>query len=130
MTVGGHRAAHPLAYTPLLYGRPVFPPAAVWNHRDVLIGIDLAGETPWTYWGSAEYIPLAAAAARSRRRVGAGGPAQAAMIASDLHPGGRVARSGGTSAATVAAVIAIVVAIAAVLVMALRRRPWRRARVA
>ena len=130
VTVGGHRAAHPLAYTPLLFGQPVFPPADVWNHRDVLIGIDLAGETPWTYWGSAEYIPSLRLLHIPDGVWVRAAPAQAAMIASDLHPGGRVARSGGTSAATVAAVIAIVVAIAAVLVMALRRRPWRRARAA
>ena len=130
VTVGTHRAAHPLAYTPLIYGRPVYPPASVWKHRDVLIGIDLAGETPWTYWGSAEYIPALRLLHVPDGVWVRASAAQAAMIASDLHPGGSGPRSGGTSAATVAAVIAIAVAIAAALAVALRRRPWRRARVA
>ena len=72
VTVGTHRAAHPLAYTPLIYGRPVYPPASVWKHRDVLIGIDLAGETPWTYWGSAEYIPALRLLHVPERRDGGG----------------------------------------------------------
>ncbi len=130
VTVGTHPAAHPLAYTPLLYGRPVYPPASVWDHRDVLIAIDLAGGTPWSYWGSAEYFPSARLLHVPDGvwvRVSA---AQAAMIASALHPGGRVARSGGTSAATVAVVSAVAVAIAAMLAVALRKRPRRRARVA
>jgi hypothetical protein len=130
VTVGDHPAAHPLAYTPLLYGRPVYPPASVWNHRDVLIAIDLAAETPWMGWGSAEYFPSARLLHVPDGvwvRVSAG---QAAMIASDLHPGRRAARSGGTSAATVAAAVTAAVAIAALLAAALRRRPWRRARVA
>ncbi|HEY2788401.1 MAG TPA: hypothetical protein VGI72_03040 [Gaiellales bacterium] len=130
VTVGAHPAAHPLAYMPLLFGRPVYPPASVWNHRDVLIAIDLAGESPWSYWGGAEYFPsvrLLHVPDGVWVRVGA---AQAAMIASDLHPGGRAGHGGSASPATVAAVVAVAIAIAAMLVVALRRRPWRRARVA
>ena len=130
VTVGAHRAANPLAFTPLLYGRAVHPPASVWNHRDVLIAIDLAGETPWTGWGSAEYFPsvrLLHVPDGVWVRVSA---AQAAMIASDLHPGAHAPRGGGTSVATVATVVAIAAALAAALGVALRRRPWRRTRVA
>ena len=130
VTVGTHPAAHPLAYTPLLYGRPVHPPASVWDHRDVLIAIDLAGGTPWSYWGGAEYFPSARLLHVPDGVWVRVSPAQAAMIASDLHPGGRRPHGGGTSAATVAAVVGIAAAIAAVLAVALRRRPWRRARVA
>ncbi len=129
VTVGAHAAAHPQAYTPLLYGRPVSAPASVWNHRDVLIAIDIAGETPWSYWGAAEYFPSARLLHVPDGvwvRASAG---QAAMLASDLHPGRRAARGGGTSTATVAAVGAVAVAIGAVLAVALRR-PRRRARVA
>jgi hypothetical protein len=130
VTVGTHPAAHPLAYTPLLYGRPVYPPASVWDHHDVLIGIDLAGETPWSYWGGAEYFPSARLLHVPDGVWVRVGPAQAAMIASDLHPGGRVARGGGTSTATVAVAIAVAVVIGGMLAVVLRRRPWRRARVA
>jgi hypothetical protein len=123
--VGARRAAHPLAYTPLLFGRQVHPPASVWNHRDVLIAIDLAGDTPWSGWGSAEYFP-------SERllhvpdgvwvRVSA---AQAAMIAADVHPA--VRGSGGSGAGfVVAGAVALLVAAAAGLALHRRRRPWRR----
>jgi hypothetical protein len=126
VTVGAHQVANPLAFTPLLFGRTVHPPASVWNHRDVLIGIELAGETPWTGWGSAEYFPsvrLLHVPDGVWVRVS---DAQAAMIASDLHPGARAGDGGGTSAATVA----VVIAVAAALALALGRRPWRRTRVA
>ena len=55
----------------------------------MLIAIDLAGGTPWSYWGGAEYFPsvrLLHVPDGVWVRVS---PAQAAMIASDLHPGGR-----------------------------------------
>ena len=124
VTVGTHRAARPLAFTPLLFGRPVYPPATVWNHRDVLIAIELAGETPWSGWGSAEYFPSAHLLhVPDGVWVRVSRP-QAAMIAADLHPGARAARGSGTSAVTVAA--AITIAVAAALAVALRRRPWRR----
>jgi hypothetical protein len=128
VTVGAHQVANPLAFTPLLFGRTVHPPASVWNHRDVLIGLELAGETPWTGWGSAEYFPsvrLLHVPDGVWVRVS---DAQAAMIASDLHPGARAARGPGAGAVTMGAVAAI--AVAAALALALRRRPWRRTRVA
>jgi hypothetical protein len=130
VTVGAHRAADPQAFAPLLFGRPVNPPASVWKHRDVLIAVDLAGDTPWNGWGSAEYFPadrLLHVPDGVWVRVSA---AQAAMIAADLHPGARPPRTGGTSVATAAGVLAIAVALAAALAVALRRRPRRRTRVA
>jgi hypothetical protein len=124
VTVGAHRVARPLAYTPLLFGRQVHPPASVWNHRDVLLAIDLAGETPWTGWGSAEYFP-----SERLLHVPDGvwvrvSDAQAAMIAADLHPPRASGRS-GTGFAIVAAV-ALLAAAAVGLALRRRRRPWRR----
>jgi hypothetical protein len=122
--VGARRAANPLAYTPLLYGRQVHPPASVWNHRDVPIAIELAGETPWMGWGSAEYFP-----SEHLLHVPDGvwvrvSDAQAAMIAADLHPARASGRS-GTGFAIVAAV-ALLAAAAVGLALRRRRRPWRR----
>jgi hypothetical protein len=123
--VGARRAVNPLAYTPLLYGRQVHPPASVWNHRDVLIAIDLAGETPWMGWGSAEYFP-------SERllhvpdgvwvRVSA---AQSAMIATDLHRAPR-ASGGSRTGVAVAGAVALLGAAVAGVFLHRRRRPWRR----
>jgi hypothetical protein len=125
VTVGVHRARHPLAYTPLLYGRQVHPPASVWNHHDVLIAIDLAGETPWTGWGGAEYFPsdrLLHVPDGVWVRVS---DAQAAMIAADLHPSARA--SGGSAIGfAVAGVAAVLAAAAAGFALHRRRRPWRR----
>jgi hypothetical protein len=125
VTLGAHRVADAPAYTPLLFGRPVHPPASVWNHRDVLIAIDLAGETPWTGWGSAEYFP-------SERLLhvpdGVWVPvsdAQAAMIAAGLHPSARAAGGSATGFA-VAAAVAVLAAAAAGFALHRRRRPWRR----
>ncbi len=125
VAVGAHRAANPLAYTPLLFGREVHPPTSVWNHRDVLIAIDLAGETPWTGWGSAEYFP-----SERLLHVPDGvwvrvSDAQAAMIAADLHPAARASGGPGTGF-VVAGAAAVLAAAAAGFALHRRRRPWRR----
>jgi hypothetical protein len=118
---GSRQVADPQRYTALLYGRPVSPPISVWNHRDVLIGIELAGETPWSGWGGAEYFPsdrLLHVPDGVWVRVG---DAQAAMIAADLHPGAPA--SGGSHGGMMAAGVAAgLVALAAAVAVALRRR--------
>jgi hypothetical protein len=103
----------------------VHPPASVWNHRDVLIAINLAGQTPWMGWGSAEYFP-------SERllhvpdgvwvRVSA---AQSAMIAADLHRAPR-ASGGSRTGVAVAGAVALLGAAVAGVFLHRRRRPWRR----
>ena len=120
-------AAHPQAYTTLLYGRPVHPAASVWNRPDVLIQVDLAGQTPWVDWGAAEYFPSVQLLHIPDGTWVHVGPAQAAMIASDR---GLPQATGSGSRATPIAVAALLVAVAAAVIVALRRRPWRRARVA
>jgi hypothetical protein len=119
--VGTHRAAHPQRYVPLLFARPVSAPASVWNHRDVLVGIDLAGETPWSGWGAAEYFPV-----DRLLHVPDGvwvrvSDAQAAMIARDLHPGRRSDTGGGAPVMAAGAAAAGLVAVG-LLALAVRRR--------
>jgi hypothetical protein len=125
VSVGAQRVADPQAYVPLLYGTSVSPPITVWNHRDIQIGIDVAGETPWSGWGSAEYFP-----SERLLHVPDGvwvrvSDAQAAMIAADLHPAARASGRSGTGVAIVGAA-ALLVAAAAGLALHRRRRPWRR----
>src|SRR5205085_5971126 len=55
--VGARPASHPAAYAALLADPPVRPPAAVWSERLVPVAVELAGPTPWSAWGSAEYAP-------------------------------------------------------------------------
>jgi hypothetical protein len=127
ITVGSRKAAHPGAYTELLYGRPVHPAASVWKRPDVLIWVDLAGETPWVDWGAAEYFPsvrLLHIPDGTWVHVGA---AQAAMIASD--EGLRPPAAGGSFVSD--GVIAAILAVAALAaVAAFRLRPGRRERLA
>jgi hypothetical protein len=129
VSVGARRVARPARYTAMLYNPSVSPPPAVWNHRHVLIGIELAGETPWSGWGSAEYFPAVGLLHVPDGRWVRITPGQAAMIGSDLHPGAQAhAGSGSPTAAIAGALLAAAAAVAVAAVLA-RRRPWRRTRV-
>jgi hypothetical protein len=128
VTVGGRGAAEPGAYTTMLYGTRVHPPAGVWSRPDVLIevGFAEARTTPWADWGGAEYFPsvrLLHVPDGTWVRVGAG---QAAMIAADRH--GRRPQTGGGSDLT--PLVLVLVGLAAVGLLVLRLRPRRRERVA
>ena len=124
--VGGRAAPHPGAFAALL-GRPaVAMPASVWNHHPVLIAITLAGPTPWNGWGSALYFPrlrLLHVPDGAWVRITA---ADAGMIAADLRP---PRAGGGVSAARIGIAAAMVLA-ALAAVVAVRRRPRRRAQAA
>jgi len=101
-------------------------PASVWNHHPVLIAITLAGPTPWNGWGSALYFPrlrLLHVPDGAWVRITA---ADAGMIAADLRP---PRAGGGVSAARIGIAAAMVLA-ALAAVVAVRRRPRRRAQAA
>ena len=125
--VGRRAVARPGAYAALLRRPGVAMPAAVWNHHMVLIGFGLAGRTPWSGWGSALYFPqlrLLHVRDGAWVRVTA---ADARMIAADR----RAPRTagGGVGAVTIGIAAAMVLAALAALV-AVRRRPRRRAQAA
>ncbi len=125
--LGSRAVPHPGAFAALLRRPPVAMPAAVWDHRGVLIAIGLAGRTPWDGWGSALYFPrlrLLHVPDGAWVRVTA---AQAAMIAADRRsrsPGGG---SGGAASIAIGAGIAAT-GLAAAVTARRRRRPWRRPR--
>jgi hypothetical protein len=125
--VGKRAAPHPGAFAALL-GRPgVAMPAAVWNDHPVLIAITLAGRTPWSGWGSALYFPklrLLHVPDGAWVRITA---AEARMIANDRRP--PRAAGGGLGAVTIGIAAAMVLA-ALAAVIAIRRRPRRRAQAA
>jgi hypothetical protein len=125
--IGKRAAPHPGAFAALL-GRPgVAMPASVWNHHPVLIAITLAGRTPWNGWGSALYFPqlrLLHVPDGAWVRITA---AEARMIAGDRRP--PRAGGGGIGEITVGIGAAMVLA-ALAAVVAVRRRPRRRAQAA
>lgn len=55
--VAGRRSPDPAAFAAILGQPRIAMPAAVWHSRAVLVAIDLAGDTPWSAWGSALYFP-------------------------------------------------------------------------
>jgi hypothetical protein len=125
--IGKRAAPHPGAFAALL-GRPgVAMPASVWNHHLVLIAITLAGRTPWNGWGSALYFPklrLLHVPDGAWVRITA---AEARMIAADRRP--PRAAGGGIGAVTIGIAATMVLA-ALAAVVAVRRRPRRRAQAA
>jgi hypothetical protein len=126
VTVAGRGAADPTAYTTMLYGAAVHPPASVWARPDVQIWFTLAGRTPWVDWGAAEYFPSVRLLHVPDGTWVHVGPGQAALIASDMHGRRQAAGGGGTAWTPVAAALAVLAAV----LLALRLRPWRRERVA
>jgi hypothetical protein len=123
--IGKRAAPHPGAFAALLRRPGVAMPAAVWNHHMVLIGIALAGRTPWDDWGSALYFPelrLLHVPDGAWVRVTA---AQAAMIAADRRSRSPGAGSGGAAPIAIGAGIAAT-GLAAAVAARRRRRPWRR----
>jgi hypothetical protein len=122
--LGGQVVARPGAYAALLRRPGVAIPAAVWNHHMVLIGIALAGRTPWDDWGSALYFPelrLLHVPDGAWVRVTA---AEAHMIAADR----RSPRAAGDGVGAAASAIASAMVLAALAATAaLRRRSRRRA---
>jgi hypothetical protein len=125
--VGKRAAPHPGAFAALL-GRPgVAMPASVWNHHPMLIAITLAGQTPWSGWGSALYFPqlrLLHVPDGAWVRITA---AEARMVAADRRP--PRAAGGGIGAVTIGIAATMVLA-ALAAVVAVRRRPRRRAQAA
>ena len=102
-------------------------PASVWNHHMVQIAITLAGRTPWNGWGSALYFPklrLLHVPDGAWVRITA---AEARMIAGDRRS--PRAAGGGVGAAAIGIAAAMVLA-ALTAVVAVRRRPRRRAQAA
>jgi hypothetical protein len=124
--IGKRALSNPGAFAALLSRPGVAMPASVWNDHMVLIAITLAGRTPWNGWGSALYFPrlrLLHVPDGAWVRIT---PAQANMIAADLLP---PRAAGGGVGASLAIVPAMVLAALAALV-AIRRRPRRRAQAA
>jgi hypothetical protein len=120
--VAGHAAVHPGAYASMLRRPGVAMPASVWNHHSVLIAIALAGQTPWSDWGSALYFP-----ALRLLHVPDGAwvhvtAAQASVIAAGRRPSRPAPGSIGTAAIALTAAMAAV-ALAIVAVTQRRRRP-------
>jgi hypothetical protein len=121
--VGGRPVARPGAYAALLRRPGVAMPAAVWDHHMVLIGIALAGRTPWDDWGSALYFPqlrLLHVPDGAWVRVTA---AEADMIAADGRLPGAAAEGVGAAASAIGGAMVLAALGAAA---ALRRRLRRR----
>lgn len=53
----GHREPRPGRIAAAMRSRPIAEPAGVWSSHSRLVGVVVAGATPWSGWGSALYFP-------------------------------------------------------------------------
>lgn len=122
--VGARAASHPGAYLGILRGAAARPPARVWSMRMVPVAIELAGLTPWSGWGAAEYVPALRLLHLSDGGWVRVGRAQAQMVAADMQPSSSQAGASSGQAPIAAVTLA---AAAAVALAASRRRQRIRA---
>lgn len=118
--VRGRAVSRVGAIAAALRSAPVPQPAAVWSSHPLLVAVDVAGNTPWSGWGSALYFPalrVLHSPDGAWVRVTAGEAAALAPIRARARPGG----GGGVPVAPVVLAGAALLAAGALAVRGARR---------